>query len=339
MSVPRFFAFLINHPFGDPGLMIEFSYEKRALLFDIGDVSLLSERQLLGITHIFVTHTHIDHFFGFDRIIRLFLGRNRILHVYGPPGFFQNIEGKLSGYQWNILNNYEFNFSMHVTEIHRNYAITQIYDSKKIFKPSNRRKFSIENGVISSGKAFDVISVTLDHGTPCLGFSFREKPRIKILPDRLESMGLAPGKWLKDLQHCLSGEVKKNTQLQLTNRNSKVLSFNMADLKNKITKVLPGQKITYITDVNLTTDNKKAMLKLAHKSTHLFIEATFATEHEHMAMGKYHLTAKQAGQMARISESENYTLFHHSGRYIKCPNRLKEEAEAEFRGITSFENI
>jgi len=96
---------LVNGPFDDPVLFVPFRYENRAFLFDLGEIYQLTSREILKVTHIFVTHTHMDHFAGFDRILRIFLGRNKDLYLYGPPGFIQNVEGKLAGYTWNLVEN------------------------------------------------------------------------------------------------------------------------------------------------------------------------------------------------------------------------------------------
>jgi ribonuclease Z len=61
-------------------------FDRQALLFDLGDVSPLSARKLVRISDVFVTHRHMDHFSGFDRLLRFVLGRDQALNPYGPVG-------------------------------------------------------------------------------------------------------------------------------------------------------------------------------------------------------------------------------------------------------------
>jgi len=62
-------------------------------LFDLGDLHALAPRKILRITDIFISHCHMDHFMGFDWWLRICLGRERGVRLYGPPGFIDQIEG------------------------------------------------------------------------------------------------------------------------------------------------------------------------------------------------------------------------------------------------------
>ena len=66
---------LLNGRKGDPALYIETLFEKHAVLFDLGDLSNLPPRKIHRLEHVFVSHTHIDHFIGFDRLLRVLAGR------------------------------------------------------------------------------------------------------------------------------------------------------------------------------------------------------------------------------------------------------------------------
>jgi ribonuclease Z len=76
---------LVNDAFGDPGLYVDFCDERRALLFDLGDIARLMPRQLMRLSHMFVTHTHMDHFSGFDQLLRVMLGRKTGIVMFGGP--------------------------------------------------------------------------------------------------------------------------------------------------------------------------------------------------------------------------------------------------------------
>jgi ribonuclease Z len=81
---PQFHPGRVNGPFDDPAVYVDFLYGRRALLFDLGDIRALPYRKILRITHIFISHTHIDHFYGFDHLLRLCLGREKRIHLFGP---------------------------------------------------------------------------------------------------------------------------------------------------------------------------------------------------------------------------------------------------------------
>ena len=108
---------LVNDAFGDPGLYCDFRDERRALLFDLGDLTRLPPRKLLRLSHVFVTHTHMDHFAGFDHVLRVILGRKERLVLTGPPRFVEQVEHKLHAYTWNVVHRYETGLALEVREL------------------------------------------------------------------------------------------------------------------------------------------------------------------------------------------------------------------------------
>jgi hypothetical protein len=78
---------LINDPFGDPGVYVEFRYRNQAALFDLGDLYSMPPRKLLKISHIFVSHTHMDHFIGFRPSAQDIVRARQIPFTLRPAGF------------------------------------------------------------------------------------------------------------------------------------------------------------------------------------------------------------------------------------------------------------
>jgi ribonuclease Z len=64
----------------------------------------------------------------------------------------------------------------------------------------------------------------------------------------------------------------------------------------------------------------------------MFIEATFLQEDADKASQKYHLTAFQAGTLAKMAGAKRISLFHFSPKYKGTPHLLVEEAMKAFNG-------
>ncbi|PIE67291.1 MAG: ribonuclease Z [Deltaproteobacteria bacterium] len=330
--VPRFLPRPVNGPFEDPALYIAFRHEKRALLFDMGDLDGLSSRDILKISHVFVTHTHMDHFSGFDRVLRLLLGRDKDLHLYGPQGFLANVSGKLAGYCWNLVENYDNRFILHATELHPDRALTCSYPCRNAFKIERGIRETPFNGTVVEEAGLSVRAVHLDHGTPILAFRLNERFHINIVNTTLNEMGLPAGPWLNRFKTMLYEQADPNTMVDIPGHQpgEPVRRLPLNVLKDRIAHISPGQQLAYVVDVTGNDANLERIVDFAHGVDQLFVEAAFSHDHRDIALKKHHLTARQAGELARRCGAKQYRLFHHSPRYADCPQRLEAEAAQAF---------
>ncbi len=332
---PIFHARLVNGPFYDPVLYINFLYQSRAILFDIGDISSLSAKEILKITHVFVTHTHMDHFIGFDMLLRIMLGRNKRVVFFGPEGFLKNIEGKLSGYTWNLVSEYKTDFRIVANEVQEERIITREYPCNKKFLPECE-KVSLFDDVILREPSFFVKTVILDHNRiPCLGFFIKENFHVNINKEKLKELGLPVGPWLSRFKEEIYKNREKDMEFVVTwEEKGKVVKeerFSFQKLVKEIAIITPGQKITYITDVTGSRENIEKIIEFAKGSDILFIEAAFLERDRELAKKKSHLTAKQAGMIAREAKVKKIVLFHYSPRYFENPSEIEKEAISEFK--------
>ncbi|MGB4548573.1 MAG: MBL fold metallo-hydrolase [Syntrophales bacterium] len=330
-----FNAHLINDPFGDPGVYVEFKFRKETLFFDLGDLHRLVPRIILKAVRIFVSHTHMDHFIGFDQMLRLCLGRDKHLFLFGPPGFIANLESKLGAYTWNLVENYENDFELVATEIHPDRRAMRRYRCQEAFRAGAVCEERVSfDGLVTETPQYRVRAVFLDHKIPCLAFSLEEKMRVNVRKNVLQEMGLPVGAWLVDFKNRILQGDPDDTAVRAwwKDEDRKVIErvFRLGDLWDRAVKITPGQKISYISDVVYSEDNARKIAELAHRSDILFIEACFLDEDRDRAAEKYHLTAKQAGMLARRAEAKRMVVFHFSPKYKGFGHLLVEEATRAF---------
>jgi ribonuclease Z len=325
---------LINDPFCDPGLFISFLYRRRALLFDLGDLHALAPRELLKLSHVFVTHAHMDHFIGFDRLLRTLLGRDKEIHLFGPPEFFDRVEGKLAGYTWNLVDAYEHSLSLKVTEVWPEKLKTKAYRCRDRFVSSGKQEEVSFQGILLKEPSFQLEAALLDHCVPCLGLALVESFTINIDKERLQDLGLPVGPWLTRFKKALHEQKELDEIFAVTweqeGKVTKESRFILGELAEKIARISPGQKICYISDVAGRPENLEKVERLVRDADSLYIEAPFLDRDREIAEKKSHLTAKQAGTLARRARVKRLTVFHFSPRYAGMAQELEKEAMEAF---------
>jgi len=330
---PSFLPRLVNPPIGDPVLFISFQFENRAILFDLGDIQALSPREILKTSHVFITHTHMDHFIGFDKMLRLLLGREKDLYLYGPEGLIANVEGKLAGYSWNLVDNFTNRFTLHVAEVLKDECATQTFQCSKAFRPEGTSLTIPFDGVLLREPSVSVSVVSLDHKIPCLGYAICERFHVNIKKNSLFELGLDTGPWLNGFKQALFNHKAPESEFQVPP--VAVLKgtgkFLLGDLTDRIAMIAPGQKVAYVVDAICSDENLDKIVELARNADHLFIEAAFLEKDRSAAEEKYHLTAGQAGRIARRAGVKRFSICHVSPRYTGEEHLLEKEAEEAFR--------
>ena len=290
-------------------------------MFDLGHTNSLSSRDILKITDVFVSHTHVDHFIGFDNVLRISLKKEGPLRFYGPEGFIDHVEGKLRGYTWNLTKDYPLVINV--------YEVTEGYIEQAVFKASNCfRRETLEkrasNGILLHDSFCKVSVKILDHQIPCLAFSLEEECHINIDKERLTNMGLPVGSWLSELKEAVRGN-KFDAVITVEGRD---LLFS--DLR-EVVDISHGQKLSYVVDMLGSEENIKKTVELVKGSDLLYIETFFLERDKEKARERYHLTAREAGRIARKAGVGRIEILHFSPRYMDDPEALLREAEEEFK--------
>jgi ribonuclease Z len=326
-----FRSFLVNDLFGDPALYVGLSWERRALLFDLGDISRLSAGHLLKITDVFVSHTHIDHFIGFDHLLRVLLGRPKALRIFGPPGMIGHVEGKLSAYTWNLVDTYTF--SIEVFEVHPHAVWQARFSCPEEFRRHDDPVSRPFEGTILDEANLRVRAVPLDHRIPCLAFALEEPVRLNVDPDRLKGLGLPVGPWLMDVKRAIRRGEPDGFAIHARWSNGgqrEERELPLGALRREVIRETPGQKLVYVTDCRSSHENERKVIALAQGADQFYCEAGYPDRDAERAADRFHLTAGQAGRLAAAAGAKHLAVFHLSPKYRENPGEIVTEAMATF---------
>ncbi|HKL76954.1 MAG TPA: ribonuclease Z [Gammaproteobacteria bacterium] len=333
---PTFHPELVNGPEGDPALYVERLHERDALLFDLGEIPHLPPRKILRLTHVFVSHCHMDHFAGFDRLLRVLTGRQRTVRLFGPPGFIDRVGHKLAGYTWNLAARFSNELTFLVTEIPER-------------GPGPRARFRVTTGFareplppaaqpggrVVEAAGFRVDTAILDHRIPCLAFALSEPEHLNIWKDRLEARGLAIGDWLHAFKQAVRAGHPADHPVAVAWRRpgpDQPATLPLGELAQTLLSRVRGQKVAYVVDAIGSERNARRIAELARGADRLYIEAAFLAADAERAADTYHLTARQAGEIARRAGVQDLVPFHFSSRYEHATDALRTEAEAAYHG-------
>ena len=315
---PVFHAGPVNGPFDDPSLYVRILRESRALLFDAGDISRLDTGNILRISDIFITHTHIDHFIGIDSILRAILRREQPLRIFGPENIIGCVEGKLNGYTWNLIRDYPVRievFELRETAIHH----TGFYAENSFARIDHPvKEFA---ATILKEPLFTVKTLHLSHDVPVLAYSLEEEYHININKALLQEKGLPVGPWLSDFKKAIRAGEPEDKHFDVEGR-----PLTLRELM-PIATITRGQKISYVVDVSPEEENISRIVPFVAGSDMLFCEAYFLAKDFDRARERHHLTAAIAGRIAREAKVGNVEIMHISPKYRHSAEEVYREVQ------------
>jgi ribonuclease Z len=314
---------LVNGSTGDPLLLVDYPGRDDAILFDAGENCSLDSKTLGDLRAVFLSHHHVDHFIGFDRIVRANLDRDKALSIYGPEGTISKVYGKIKSYDYQY-----FPFQKVVIEVHEilpGLIRSAVLECSRKFPKPEVLEVEWSGGAIYTATDLCVEAIHVDHTTPCLSFALVQKDRIEPDPDRLASGSLGAGPWIGEAIKQLQAGASDQATLKVNGR-----KYPLAELRAKYFTTSRGARIVYVTDTAWTDALSANLLRLARHATRLYCDSFYAHEHVAKAVQHRHMTATQAAEFARAADVEELVLIHFASRYEGRYQSLVDEARAIF---------
>lgn len=159
-------------------------------------------------------------------------------------------------------------------------------------------------GVIFASGNFDISAYPVDHRTDTWGYRIKEHDRRTILPHMLPA----------GLQGRAIGELKDRGSIQYEG--------SRIDLED-VSEPRIGQCFAYVPDTRVCGNARV----LAEGADLLLSEATYLQSESVQAEKYFHLTARQAAEIAKQAGAKKLVLFHYSQRYKGLKPFAREAGE------------
>ena len=174
---------------------------------------------------------------------------------------------------------------------------------------------TFDSGLLVAGDGYEIHACRLRHSKPCLGYTLVEGDRAgEFHPERAAELGVPRGPLWGRLQGGAAvtlddGRVVESAQVMGAAR--------------------AGRKFAFITDTAMVD----GLDRFVADADLMICEGMFAQDLRESAHDKKHLTARQAGALARVGGVRRMGLIHYSPRYTERDlKQLLREAREEFPG-------
>lgn len=304
----------------DISILLQLDNHSQSYICECGDARKLTVKDCQNTDVIFISHTHIDHFINFDTILRHQIGGNRKVIVCGPEGISHQLQAKIKGYTWNLIE--ENAIVYEIREIINAHLIRQ-YEVQPPHWTLKEIGVMDEN-TIYRNERFKVNFTILDHKIPSIAYLFKEEDSVNIDLTKATFKG---GTWVKDLKLAF----KNNDEL------ATILVGNKAFIAKELFYLMTikvGNSVGIIMDHAANTANHDKIKALFSHCDKAFIECFYKADDKAFAEQNYHSYSEQSGKIMRESQVKEAIPVHFSRKYNEEQIReVIEEFEKEFRKI------
>ncbi len=173
-----------------------------------------------------------------------------------------------------------------------------------------------DDGPVVSDSALTISAVRLDHQPQTFGWRIAEPDGRRLLPDRLEAAGIG-GRSVGELQ-----------------KTGSVVTAGGRVTLEEMSVARRGQRVAFVMDTGVCD----AAVTLAAGADLLVCESTFADGEVALARHWNHLTAADAGRIARDAGARRLVITHFSQRYPDTAV-LVDQAAAIFPDVVAAEDL
>jgi len=266
-------------------------YEGNLFLFDCGENTQkqikIMKLPIGKIKKIFISHWHGDHVLGLGGLIQTLSNTDNVdrIEIHGPKG----------------------------SEMYVNYMLkSTIFDCPIPIEVFEHKPKEDEIITIIDKATYQINCCKLNHGVPCIGYSFKKKDTLNVHPAKAKKFGLENSPLL----------ARAKLGLPIEMGDGKVIK------PEELTYLKKGVKISFVFD----TRPCNGINLLVKDSDYLVMEATFIYEtHSHKAEEYDHMSAKETAEIARENNVGILIITHFSQRY-------KDIKDIEIEAKETFEN-